>query len=205
MREHLKDLEGCARAGLVFGAAAYVLNYAVVALFIWIDDAHIAGVPTWKLTGWALYNSHFAGLTVVEKNATVTSNIIHTPIHGPSHSPSAIHVFLTPSVTSTIPSLLYLIVPYVVLAGSGAALYKYKADIVNLPTSFIGASVAVGYVSCLLFGAVLFQAGVRDVTIRPALLDTVVFGSLYATSAGWLGAYILRVLTLDLTITFSSS
>lgn len=166
------------KEGATMGAAAYVLNYVVMYLFAVIDGVEgTAEVGMWKLAGWIFYGSHMVDLEA--------SAMGQSQSYGVFEDASSAE-----GLTSTIPEVVYYLVPVVVLLGAGYMLYQ-RAD-VSLDTETaagLGASVTAGYIVLAAVGTFLFEYSSGGVSIAPKMTTAIALAGLaYPLVLGALGA-----------------
>lgn len=173
--------------GALVGIGAYLAGYVLTYLLVIVDGVESQGdIETWKAVGWVFYNAQNVDLTFVGSagSASVTENFrLFEDGSGVGN------------LGSTVPEIVYYLVPVVVLLGAGYVAYQ-RADTADLPTAqvaAIGATSVVGYLVLVILGRFLFEATGSflgaDLAIAPDLGTAVVLaGIVYPLVLGALGA-----------------
>jgi hypothetical protein len=188
------------RGGL-HGAGAWVVGYCVVFLLSLADNYDYPSGFLDKLTapGWVFYGAQQVSITrtVTRRGRTQSSQL---DVFGPST------VF--DGLTTTVPALLYRLVPVVVLLGAGYLVVK-NADEPRLDatsTAALGTTLCAGYLVLTVVGRSLFQAsasgaelarlptvggGIKQITALPTLSGAVLkAGLVYPLVFGTVGALV---------------
>lgn len=164
--------------GAMIGAAAYVLNYVLVFLMAAIDGVEgTAEVATWKYAGWVFYGSHNVDLEVSAGGQSETSSVFGGTFTGEN-------------LTSTVPEIVYFVVPAVVLLGAGYMLYDRVGGTLDTESAAgLGATLAAGYVVLAAVGTVLFEVTSGPITVAPEMTNGVLIAGLaYPLVLGAIGA-----------------
>lgn len=171
--------------GGIYGACAYVVGFALVGLLSAIDDITVpdSGPSQQTVIGWLFYGSHNVDLDGSSGTASTSLNIFEDNVVG-----------LT-SLTETVPEVVYLLVPVVVLCGTGYLLYDNAADATRAgPTAAaMGASLVAGYLPLVAAGTVIFeyseqQGGVTTSVAPEFATGLLLAGLFYPVLCGALGA-----------------
>jgi len=174
------------KTGATLGAAAYVVGYIVTTLFAALDGVDWgSNVPSWKGNGWLFYGTHN-----VETTVTLTGS-------GQSASQNY-DIFADPqNVTSTIPEIIYLLVPALTLAGLGYLAYKRTSErqLDGGKAGALGATVIAGYFPLAALGAFLFEYSSSffggTATVGPEVTTSIVLvGIVYPVVFGAVGAVV---------------
>ena len=170
------------------GVAAYVLGYLLTLVFMLVDGVEFGGeAGRLKVAGWVFFATHLVDLRL-------------TGAAGGRSASGTVDVFgglgQLANLTSTVPELLYLLVPIVVLVGTSLFLVRRVADgRTTVGTAAgVGASVAAGYLPMAVVGQFLFShtetgfGGAASVTVAPDLLSSVLLaGIVYPLVCGVVG------------------
>jgi hypothetical protein len=170
-QNHVKD-------GATMGAVAFVANYVVIYLFAVIDGVEgTAEIGTWKIAGWIFYGSHMVDLEASAAGQSQSFGVFEEASG-------------TEGLTSTIPELLYYLVPVVVLLGAGYMLYqRTNARLDTEAAAGLGATVAAGYIVLAAVGTFLFEVSQAGVTIAPKMTTAIALAGLaYPLVLGAVGA-----------------
>jgi hypothetical protein len=166
-----------AKDGAVIGAAAFVVNYVVIYLLTTIDGLEATADSAWKGVGWVLFGSHMVDIELSLLGESQSFDIFSEGAGGDG-------------LTSTIPEIVYYLVPVVVLIGAGYVLYQ-RAN-VTLDTEAaagLGATVAIGYVILAAAGVFLFEVSSSGGSIAPKMTTGIaVAGLAYPLVLGAIGA-----------------
>ena len=171
-------------SGALVGAGAYVVGYVLTFVLTVLDGVESGQVESWKAVGWVFYGAHN-----VEIQQSISSD------QGSLTESVDIFDQGVAELGSTVPQIVYLLVPVVVLLGAGYLAYG-RADTGGLETATaaaIGATVVVGYLVLAVLGAVLFEEsggafGV-DASVGPELGTAIVLaGLVYPVVLGAVGA-----------------
>lgn len=175
--------------GAVGGGIAYVLGFIVTYIFAVIDGVSTSGqVAMWKAVGWVFYAAHNVKIAT-----TISAN-------GQSQSQS-FDIFAqasnagTSGLTSTIPGIVYKLIPVVVLIAVGYVVYRQVGSQLRDTGSVaaLGATITVGYLVLTVVGRFLFsvsQSGSgMSATVAPELVTSIVLvGLVYPIVLGVVGA-----------------
>lgn len=161
--------------GAVIGVLAWILNYALVYVFITLDGMESPDTPTWKAVGQVFYNAQFVSNEASGSGQTLTYNFITG-----SSSNQIVEALIGESeVTSTVPSVVYHLVPIVVLVCAGIAVYKLAAPRLDTAgAAVVGASIAVGYLVLSVFGTLLFETSSDGTTTGPELVPAILLAGI---------------------------
>jgi len=175
------------RVGAAVGFGAYLLGYLVTFLFTSVDGVDSGEVAGWKLAGMIFYGAHTvrAEFTATVEGASETDRFDLFGANGPEN------------LASTVPELLYFLVPVVVLVGAGYLLYARVDWRLSVgEAAAVGATPTVGYLAAAVVGTALFEStssgslfGVSgSTTLAPALVPAVLLaGLLYPLVCGAVG------------------
>lgn len=166
------------REGAGVGAAAFVANYVLVYILTAIDGLQTSGqVDSWKLVGWVFYSAHNVKTELTGLGGSRSFNLLESATGAEG-------------LTSTVPKLVYYLVPVVVLLAAGYVLYQ-RVD-VSLDTegaAGVGATVAAGYVVLAAVGAFLFEQSASGGSAAPKMTTAIVIaGIAYPVVLGAVGA-----------------
>jgi len=173
-------------SGALVGAGAYVVGYVLTFVLTVVDGVESGSVDSWKAVGWVFYGGHN-----VDIQQSISSD------QGSASRTVDIFGQGVSELGSTVPQVVYLLVPVVALLGAGYVAYG-RADGGRLETTAVaavGATVAVGYLVLAVLGAFLFEEsggafGV-DASIAPELGTAVVLaGIVYPVVLGAVGAVV---------------
>jgi hypothetical protein len=161
---------------MAVGAASYVLGYVVTYLLVLVDSgldaktttqtvlaetrtfeqAQLAGFPqpeptTMEFVGWVFYNAHFV-------DTVLTPQVSGRAGQGGAQTqsaPEALNVLT--SASTQLPSIVYQLVPVVLLAAGGYALARIADLDVSRSLVRIGLGIPTTYVPLGLFGTLVFR------------------------------------------------
>jgi len=185
---------------LLFGVVAYLVGYVVTVVFVFVDGVDFGGDAGWvKIAGWVFYAAH-------------TVKVEITGFAGDRSETRTVNLFegfgeLT-SLTDAVPEILYLLVPVVVLVGTGFVLVRRVTgpDVTATTAAALGASVVVGYLPLAVVGQLVFShtetgfGGSVGVTVAPELLASVLLvGLVYPLVCGTVGAVLAQQTVPDST------
>ncbi len=183
------------RFGAAVGLGAYLLGYLVTFLFTSVDGVESGEVAGWKLAGMVFYGAHTvdAEFTATVEGNTSTETFDLFGASGPEN------------LASTVPELLYFLVPVAVVLGAGYLVYASTDRQVTVGAAgAIGATTAVGYLVGAVLGTVLFEAsssseflGVSgSQTLGPELAPAILLvGVLYPLVGGAVGGALGRLVS----------
>lgn len=139
--------------GAAIGAGAFVVNYVLMYLFVTIDGLE-SSEDSWKLVGQILYNAQFVPSELSSGGQSITMNFV---------TKSSSNAFMEAAVKqselgSTIPSVVYHIVPILVLLAAGIVAARSAAGQLDTASgAAAGASIAVGTVVLAIVGTFVFE------------------------------------------------
>ncbi|MGB9986727.1 transporter [Salarchaeum japonicum] len=172
------------------GAAAYVLNYVLVYLFMLVDGVESGGdIPAWKVAGWVFYNAHNVDVTATVGGETASVNYLESAAAGG----------LTDAIsqlTSTVPKLVYYVVPAAVLVLAGLlAARRVRASLSGVEAAGVGAGIVGGYLVLSAIGAFVFEYTVSafgaSASLAPNLASAIlVAGLVYPLLLGAIGGIV---------------
>lgn len=175
------------RVGAAVGFGAYLLGYLVTFLFTNVDGVDSGEVAGWKFAGMIFYGAHTVrtAVTITVEGTSETDRFDLFGSAGPGN------------LASTVPELLYFLVPVAVLLTAGYLLYARVDWRLSVgEAAAVGATPTVGYLAAAVAGTVLFEStfsgspfGVSgSTTYGPALVPAVVLaGLLYPLVCGAVG------------------
>lgn len=172
--------------GGAIGAAAYLLNYVLIYLFVTIDGVETGRTATWKIVGQTLYNAQFVSTAYSTPDRTETVNFV---TESTSYDRLAAAVTGTP-IGETVPTLAYHLAPIVVLVAAGALAARAAAPHLDTASAAAaGATIAVGTIVLSVVGVFLFDTGPGDeFSVAPDLaMGLVLVGVLIPVIAGAIG------------------
>lgn len=175
------------RVGATVGFGAYLLGYLVTFLFTSVDGVDSGEVAGWKFAGMVFYGGHTvdAEFTATVEGASETDRFDLFGGSGPEN------------LASTVPELLYFLVPVAVLLTAGYLLYAridWRLSVGE--AAVVGMTPTVGYLAAAVLGTFLFEStssgslfGVSGAaTLGPALVPAVLLaGLLYPLVCGAVG------------------
>lgn len=201
---------------MAVGAGSYVLGFALTYLLVAVDagldavsttqsilaetgtfqQAQLAGFPqptptTTEFVGWIFYNAHFV-------DTVLTPQVSGRAGQGGAQTQTAPEAFNVLTAASTqVPSIVYQLVPVVLLSAGGYALARAADLDVSRSLVRIGLGISTTYVPLGLFGALFFrtaataeQDGIEiTVSASPSIGGLVVI-ALVSTLFGIAGLYL---------------
>lgn len=178
----------------VAGGGAYVVGYLLTAVFALIDGVETVGdIEAWRGVGWAYYGAHNVDI-VVTSTVGGRSGTTTLELFGEASEVT--------NLADTVPVVVYLLVPVLVLSGASYVLVRTVDERpTTVGTAALGATVAVGYLLCVVVGRVLFTYSASStffgqevtVTVVPELWPTVALaGLVYPLLFGAIGAVVAR-------------
>ena len=167
--------------GAVVGALAFVAGYALTLVLARVAGGLTGARDPFGLAGLVFYSTQLVSGTVALPTGPESFNALH-------------------DITSTIPKLVYYVVPVAVLVGGGYLLVSRLAaggDLSRRAGARAGATLVVGYLPFVAVGAVLFTTRFRlsdpfrTVVLSPDPVSAVVLaGLVYPLALGALGGYL---------------
>jgi len=152
-------------AGAAVGAAAYVVNYVLMYLFVTIDGADAGPFETWNFAGNILYNAQFVSTEYNGGGRIETINFVTE-----SSSNDLLAAYIDTDIGSTIPTLVYHIVPIVVLLVAGVIAAKRMGSRLDTQSAAAaGATVMPGVLVLSVLGIFLFEESDSGITVAPEL------------------------------------
>jgi len=173
--------------GAGIGAAAFVVNFVLMYVFVAIDGVDTGPIATWKYVGNVLYNAQFVDSEASNSGRTTTSNAI-------SDASSS------SDLTSTIPSFVYHIVPIIVLVAAGyIAVQQTQSRLDTGSSAATGATIVGGYAVLAVVGTFLFEYSVSffgsSTSVAPDLLPAIgLAGVVFPLALGAIGGAIANEL-----------
>lgn len=169
------------------GAAAYVLNYLLVYVFMLIDGVESGSeIPRWKVTGWVFYNAHNVDVEAAVGGETASGNYLESAAAGGLTDAIS-------ALTSTVPKLVYYVVPAVVLVLVGLlAARRVRAELDGVEAAGVGAGIAGGYLVLAAVGVFIFEYSISTLgtsaSLAPKLSSAVLLaGLVYPVVLGAIG------------------
>ena len=186
MAEHIETVSARVRAyvreapvigAMGVGVGSYVLGFGLTYLLVLFDSgldaksttesvlgetgifqqAQLAGFPqpaptTTEFVAWVFYNAHFV-------DTVLTPQVSGQAGQGGAQTQSAPEAFNVLTAASTqLPSIVYQLVPVVLLTAGGYALARAAELDVSRTLGRVGLGVPTTYVPLSLFGALFFRA-----------------------------------------------
>lgn len=159
------------------GAAAYVLNYVLVYVFMLVDGVESSGdIPGWKVAGWVFYNAHNVDVAVSVGGESASGSYLESASAGGLTDAIS-------ALTSTVPKLVYYVVPALVLVLAGVlAARRVRATLSGVEAAGVGAGVAGGYLVLAVVGVFVFEYSVSafgtTASLAPKLSSAVLLAGL---------------------------
>lgn len=172
------------RLGTGVGAGAYVVAYALTYVLAVVDGATAKGVDTlWRGVGWLLYGAHNVRLQV---DLEVLGDQEIEPVNALTDSSRVA------GVTESVPHAVYLLLPVLVLVGSGFVAYKLsgEGELSTRGAAGLGATVLYGYYGLAIIGMFLFTLSFGPNRVGPWLGQGFVLLALYPALFGAIGGII---------------
>jgi hypothetical protein len=164
--------------GIAAGIGAYIASYVLLFVFLIVEGGDMLDRSAFEATGYILYNAH---------NVDITASML-----GQSQS---VNLLSTASGATTIPTIVYFVVPVVVLLGMGyliGTLAQSGSDVVAAAGA--GATITIGYLILAILGTFIFSTGGAGGSVGPDLLMSVLlFGLAYPIVFGAIGGAIAAV------------
>lgn len=216
VREYVRDAPVV--GAILVGGGSYLLGFVLTYLFVLVDggldaqsstDAAVAetgifqqsglvGFPqpeptTMEFVGWIFYNAHFADTVITPRVASRGGQAAAQT----QTAPESINILSTAS--TQIPSVVYQLIPVLLLAAGGYALARAADISVSRDIVRVGLGVPIGYVPLALLGTFLFRTSTTaesegiEVTVSasPSLVGPVsmaVISTLFGIVGLYLGA-----------------
>lgn len=168
-----------APVGIAVGAAAFVVNYLVISLFLILDGVEGGGeTAAWKFSGNALYNAQFAPTEIDLTmpgflgggTQTETLNLVRQTGSNGIVQRSVESL----GVTSTVPALVYHAVPIVVLVLAGLAVARYTGPHESTTAAIVaGLTIVPATLVLSIVGVFLFDGAFSGQPAAPAMLTGV--------------------------------
>ena len=175
-------------AGFLPGVLAYGVNYVLIWLYLGIDGAtwrevysHIkVSNPMVKFTGQTLYNAQFVGTRFIGDAGSVEIRNYVTDAS------------FQQNLTSTVPGIIYLVTPILILIVAGYLFSRYLARPSSRQAAVkVGLGIVPGYLLLSIGGMRFFYLIGLYVGSRPDPLPAIlVVGLLYPVLWGEIGAII---------------
>lgn len=167
--------------GAVFGALAFVVGYLLTVLLTAVAGGLIGSRDPLALSGLVFYGAHF----------------VVGAVDWPTGAQA---MYALDEISSTIPKLVYYLVPVGVLTGTGYLLVNrlpQRDSLTPRSGAKAGMSIVVGYLPLVVVGALLISTRVVSATTfesafwRVNLVSAVVLaGLVYPLALGALGGYL---------------
>ena len=165
----------------VFGGVAFVLGYALILLLARVGGGLTGSRDPLGLAGLVFYGAHFVSTTLQREVGPQTVDALA-------------------DLTTTVPTLVYYLVPAAVLTGASYLLvtrYGVGGDRTGRSGARAGAAITLGYLPLVVVGTALFRvtvnffdpfrSGVWSVDLFSAV---VLAGLVYPLAFGALGGYL---------------
>lgn len=161
--------------GVAAGIGSYILSYILLFIFLVIEGGDMLQQSAFEATGYILYNAH---------NVDITATML-----GESQS---LNLLSAASGETTIPVILYFVVPVIVLVAMGflvGTLAQSGSDVVA--GAGAGATITIGYLILAILGTFIFSTGAAGGSVGPDLMMTILlFGLAYPIVFGGIGGAI---------------
>jgi hypothetical protein len=176
------------KEGAIAGFASFVGGYIVTLVVVALGESDELTENLAQAAGWLYYNAQFASLQVTAQAG--------------GQSRSSTFNYLTDSTlfsqsvdSVSVPTVVYHLIPIVVLVGAGVVLAGYVDARDFQEGAIAGATLAVGTVLPALLGTILFSVELSGfgftVEQSPALVEGVILvGLLYPAVFGAIGGII---------------
>lgn len=168
------------------GAASYVVGYVLTFVFVTIDGVDSSQIDSWKFVGWVFYGGHNVDIESTASGGGMSQSETFS-IFG-NQAPS--------DLTSTIPEILYMLVPVLVLVIAGFLVYGMVGRQLDTASAAgVGASVALGYLVLSVVGIFLFEwsrsQGGASLNIGPEMtMGILLAGIVYPIVFGAIGGIV---------------
>lgn len=167
-------------AAVIAGILGAVLGYVLLAAVFVLGPASFGAISSTveqvRQLGLLFYNAHFVDLVAsVSEGAAVAGG-------------RRINIITESAGQSTVPIVVYLLVPVVTLVAVGLVATARRGDGEWIEAAGTGVGMAVGYVLVLLPATVLVTRSGGGSSISPDLLQTVALGLGYPLVLGTVGA-----------------
>jgi hypothetical protein len=176
------------KEGAIAGFASFVVGYTVTLVVVAVGESDELTEYLPQGAGWIYYNAQFASLEVTEQLAGQSGTRVGSYLTGTSMSGRAVG-------SVDVPTVLYHLIPVVVLVGAGFVLARYVEARDSQTGAIAGATLAVGTVLPALLGTFLFSFELTSFgftfTACPVLIESVIFvGLLYPAVFGAIGGMV---------------
>ncbi|QZA88334.1 hypothetical protein K0C01_11185 [Salinarchaeum sp. IM2453] len=171
-------------AGAIFGVGAYLFSYILIFALVFIGEDELSDDIV-DASGWILYNAQFVDIEISSEEEVVDDIFDDTTIN-----------YVT-EASVELPSLVYHLVPILVLLSAGFILVTYAdidSEIIGIMS---GASIVSGTVVLAVLGTFVFEITETveladvDVTYAPPLLESIIFvGILFPVIFGAIGGLV---------------
>ena len=163
--------------GVALGVGAFVINYIITFVFVVLDGADLSGASSWKVVGMVLFNAHQVSLEI---SSSVISGSMNLLTGGMMASQTALG--------STVPTIVYQIVPILVLIGFGFFVAQSARAADPVTGALAGATITAGYVLLAVVGVFLFNVSQQGASMGPSVLMGIVLaGIVYPLVTGAIG------------------
>lgn len=177
--------------GVLFGVLAYVGGYVLTYVFVTVDGVRFSGeAGRMTVAGWVFYAAHNVRIQVTGLAGRRTDTVTVDLFKGFGE---------LVGLNQTVPELLYLSIPIIMLVGAGYLTRQRIAE-PGLETSTVavlGTSIIVGYLPLVAFGRFFFTHSENRVivgrevvvTVEPVLsMALILAGIVYPIVFGAIGA-----------------
>ncbi|MFT4945840.1 MAG: hypothetical protein ACI8TL_000067 [Natronomonas sp.] len=160
------------KEGAVFGVFSFVAGYGLTLIAVAVGESGDLSDTLLEAAGWIYYNAQFADLTVTadagEQSRSTSFNYLTDDT-----------LFGSSVETLDLPTVVYHLLPILVLIGSGFALARYVDAREVSDGAVAGGTLALGTILPALVGTVLFSVEegflLGSVEVSPALVDGILF------------------------------
>lgn len=176
------------KEGAVAGVASFVVGYIVTLVVVALGESDDLSENLVEAAGWLYYNAQFASLQVTAQFGGQTRSSTFNYLTDST-------LFSESVDAVSVPTVVYHLIPVVVLVGAGVVLAGYAEAQDFQEGAIAGASLAVGTVLPALLGTILFSVETSafgfSVEQSPALVEGVILvGVLYPAVFGAIGGMI---------------
>lgn len=171
------------KLGAVFGAASFLVGYLITLVVVAVGEADEISDDLMEGAGWMYYNAQFAPVELSFDEGGELFEGMDTSFNYVTGGE-----FFGESFSTDVPSVIYHLIPIVVLIAAGFLLAKKVNAADPKEGAIAGATLVLGTIVLAILGTFIFSDTEQGVTLAPALVEGVLLvGIIFPALFGAIG------------------
>jgi hypothetical protein len=171
------------KQGGILGAGSFIAGYVITLIVVALGEAEEITEDLIEAGGWFFYNAQLTDVELSVEGDGLEALADGTTVNYVTGGGS-----FGEQVTTDVPSIVYHLIPVLVLVGFGFAIARYVDAQTAEEGALAGVSLVVGTVPLSIVGTFLFSVNQDGATLAPVLTESVIFvGFLFPLVLGAVG------------------